>query len=102
MFSWYIFRIFNRKKSILNLFFFNSGSYCPNKAGNPILCPPGYANDKHGRDVCDACPIGSYANVPGLAHCILCPAGFICSNSTMSPIQCPSNRARGQTTCVTK
>ncbi|CAF4315925.1 unnamed protein product, partial [Rotaria magnacalcarata] len=78
------------------------GHYCPNPAGNPILCQPGFANDKHGRVECDLCPSGSFADVAGLAYCITCPAGFVCTNTRLAPVPCPSNVARGQTVCSSK
>jgi len=49
---------------------------------------------------CDVCPEGTYADVAGLAHCITCPPGYICTNTRMAPTPCPSNRARGQTVCA--
>ncbi|CAF1619646.1 unnamed protein product [Rotaria magnacalcarata] len=35
---------------------------------NFILCESGFANDKHGRDKCDLCPNGFYADVPSLTY----------------------------------
>lgn len=75
------------------------GSYCPDPAGPPILCPPGYANDKHGSTECSLCPPGTYADVAGLAHCLTCPPGYYCGSARMAPVRCPSNLLRGQTEC---
>ncbi|CAF4338528.1 unnamed protein product, partial [Adineta steineri] len=61
------------------------GHFCPNAAGNPILCEAGYANNQHGRVECDLCPQGTYTDVAGLAYCITCPPGMICTNTRMSP-----------------
>ncbi|CAF3212100.1 unnamed protein product, partial [Rotaria sp. Silwood2] len=76
--------------------------YCPNPDGNPILCQPGYANNKHGRVECDLCPSGSFADVAGLAYCVTCPPGYICTNARTAPMSCPLNKARGQTICPAK
>ncbi|CAF3028351.1 unnamed protein product [Rotaria socialis] len=54
------------------------------------------------RQQCDRCPSGSFADVAGLAYCITCPAGFVCTNTRSAPVACPSNVARGQTVCSSK
>jgi hypothetical protein len=92
-------RLFKRKKieSIFNL-----GHYCPNPAGNTILCKPGYANDRHGRVECDLCPSESYANETGFAYYITCTPGYIYPNPRAASVPCPSNTGRGQIVCANK
>ncbi len=49
-----------------------TGHECPAGVGAPLACPP-----------------GTYSDVPGLAKCKMCPAGFYCAGTTVSPVVCP-------------
>jgi hypothetical protein len=60
----------------------------------PILCEPGYLQSTTAHGVnCNACPKGTYSEIPGSTQCMLCPTGSYGNStaaaSSASCILCP-------------
>ena len=67
-----------------------------------VQCPEGsFANENR---VCEACPIGTYADIAGLVQCIPCAAGSVAdSTGTIECALCPAGTYTaddGESTCV--
>ena len=79
------------------------GAYCPEGASAPILCAPGYYQNRRARSVCKECPTGSECPGGGDDHvpcvdghfslgrqrsCTSCPVGHECPLTTAEPEAC--------------
>jgi hypothetical protein len=79
------------------------GSYCPDGASSPILCPPGHYCDQPGLGaISGPCPGGYYCEGYGNfdPHGKECPLGDYCPAGSSTPIQCPKGTSSDGTRYV--
>lgn len=76
------------------------GRYCPDVDKEPVPCSIGTASSALGlHSGCSPCPMGTYADRPGLAYCIKCPPGYICTSSRSSESRCEKDPLTGLMVC---
>ncbi|GMF37121.1 unnamed protein product [Phytophthora fragariaefolia] len=77
-----------------------TGSYCPQGAASPILCPEGSYTNTTGSPTCLTCPPGFYCSLGSADYMNnVCPMGYYCPESTQRATQfpCPPGSFGNQT-----